>query len=50
MIRQSKGGEWIPRRIAKKEEAVFVKLGLLKAPQQQERKRGRPKGSRNRKS
>lgn len=49
MIRSSAEGEWLPRKLTEKEEKIFIELGLLEAPKEEPRKRGRPRGSKNRK-
>ena len=49
MVRRSKEGEWLPKKITEKEEGAFIELGLLQAPPAEPKKKGRPKGSKNRK-
>ncbi|MDY0236643.1 MAG: hypothetical protein RBR71_11465 [Gudongella sp.] len=48
MIRQTPDGVWLPKKITAAEEQVFIELGLLVAPSAEPKKRGRPKGSKNR--
>lgn len=50
MMRSKPEEVWLPMKLTGRDESIFVQLGLLKAPEKIAKKRGRPKGSKNRES
>lgn len=50
MIRKAEDDPWLPMKLTTGEEAIFTELGLFKGPEKVVKKRGRPAGSKNRKS
>lgn len=47
MMRESEGSEWKPKKLTSKQEKAFIDLGIIEAPSIEPKKRGRPKGSKN---
>lgn len=47
MMRESQDSEWKPKRLTSKQEKAFIDLGIIEAPKCEPKKRGRPKGSKN---
>ena len=47
MMRESMDSEWKPKRLTSKQEKAFMDLGIIEAPKTKPKKRGRPKGSKN---
>ena len=47
MMRESQDSEWKPKRLTSKQEKAFIDLGIIEAPKYEPKKRGRPKGSKN---
>ena len=47
MMRDSPESEWKPKKLTSKQEKAFMDLGIIEAPTAEPKRRGRPKGSRN---
>ena len=47
MMRESVDSEWKPKKLTSKQEKAFIDLGIIEAPKVEPKKRGRPKGSKN---